>query len=210
MHTIYCWHLLHIVGIIKTQLEESYFSTTNMSLLFLHECCFRWKLLNRHWWQGGAKNLRGMFLNADSLTNKLPELEYITKDYMPHIIGINEVLPKNFSRKIYPEEFNLQDYEMITHPNVEKNVGRGSLLYIHKSISYKQIDIKIGNHEFEEALFAEIELSGSDKLLCACLYRRGESNQENNELLLNTIRKISDIKYSHLLLMGDLNMRNID
>ena len=98
----------------------------------------------------------------------------------------------------------------ICYDMMEENKKHGCASSGKIWVSYKQIYIKIGNHEFEEALFAEIELSGSDKLLCACLYRRGESNQENNELLLNTIRKISDIKYSHLLLMGDLNMRNID
>ena len=46
-------------------------------------------------------------------------------------------------------------------------------MYIHKSIKYKQIDMKIEKKEFQEAIFAEITLNNLDKLLCACFYRRG-------------------------------------
>ena len=151
-----------------------------------------------------------MFLNADSLTNKLAELKVITDDYQPHIIGINEVLPKNFSRKIYPEEFSLDGYEMLAHQSVTDNTGRGTIMYIHKSITYKQIEVKIGNKEFHEAILIEVNLANADKLLCACLYRRGESNGENNELLLETIQHIYNMNYTHVLIMGDLNFRDID
>ena len=151
-----------------------------------------------------------MFLNADSLTNKLAELKVITDDYQPHIIGINEVLPKNFSRKIYPEEFSLDGYEMLAHQSVTDNTGRGTIMYVHKSITYKQIEVKIGNKEFHEAILIEVNLANADKLLCACLYRRGESNGENNELLLETIQHIYNMNYTHVLIMGDLNFRDID
>ena len=86
-----------------------------------------------------------MFLNADSVTNKLAALKVITDDYQLHIIGINEVLPKKCSRKIYPEEFSLDWYEMLAHQSVTDNTGRGTIMYVHKSITYKQIEVKIGN-----------------------------------------------------------------
>ena len=61
----------------------------------------------------------------------------------------------------------------------------------------------------KEAIFAEIKLKGNDKLLCACMYRRGESSEENNKFLFQTMRKVADMKYSHLL-MGDFNFKEID
>ena len=48
-------------------------------------------------------------------------------------------------------------------------------MYIHKNINYKQIEIKINDEQFQEAIFTEIKLKVIDKLLCACMYRRGES-----------------------------------
>ena len=58
--------------------------------------------------------LNCMMFNADSLTNKIPEFELLVKTKMPHIIGINEALPKNFKRKIYEQEFILNEYEMVS------------------------------------------------------------------------------------------------
>ena len=153
-----------------------------------------------------------MFLNADTLTNKMAELDLLIKTERPHItcIGINEALPKNHSRKIYPEEFHIDGYEVIMHPNISKNMGRGSLLYIHNSISYKQVLIDLGGQEFKEGLYAEIKLNSHDSLLCACIYRRGESDNENNEKLFETSHKISNGEHSHILIMEYFNLKGIN
>ena len=66
--------------------------------------------------------------NADVLTNKLDELANIIKEYQPDTVGVSEVLPKKFREKIYPEQFKIDGYDMIPHPNIEKNTGRGSIL----------------------------------------------------------------------------------
>ena len=49
-------------------------------------------------------------LNADTLTNKLPEFNWVLNEHSPDIIGVSEVLPKSFSNKIYAEEFNISGY----------------------------------------------------------------------------------------------------
>ena len=154
--------------------------------------------------------MNGLFLNADSLTNKLQEFNLIVREHEPHIIGINEVLPKNYKRKVYKEEFALAGYEMITHSNVDDNIGRGSIIFIKNGISYKQIYIDINGSHFDESLFIEIPLNDKDKLLCACFYRRGQTSSENNNLLLETFLEISKMGYTHVLLMGDFNLTNID
>ena len=67
------------------------------------------------------QNFKCIFLNADSLTNKMAELILTTREHSPDIIRINEVLPKKISRKIYQEEFMIEGYEMVVHPNVVHN-----------------------------------------------------------------------------------------
>ena len=129
----------------------------------------------------------------------------------PLILCASGVLPKNIKNKLIPEIFNLYSYGMITHPNIQINTGQGSILYIHKSLSYKQITLAdITN--FDEIIPTEIKLNKTDTLLCALIYRNGDFTDwhiENNAKFYNAIRHISSLNYSHIVLMGDLNFRGI-
>ena len=132
------------------------------------------------------------------------------REYRPHIVGINEALPKNFARTIHVEEFLIDGYELVPHENITNNTGRGTILYISKTLNYKQLHIRDETGiEFSESLFVEINLRGNDKLLCCCIYRRGESDETENERLNWTVQTVADMKYSHLLMMGDFNYRGI-
>ena len=97
---------------------------------------------------------------------------------------------------------------MLVHPNIESNTGRGSILYIHKSLLCKQVHLS--DSSFEESVLAEINLKNNDKLLCGLFYRRGESTTENNEMLLQDLKTMCNKKYSHVLCMGDFNLPGID
>ena len=125
--------------------------------------------------------LKVLCLNADMLTNKLPEFELIVKENSPDIIGVNEVLPKSYNRTIYAEEFQISGYEMIHHKNISENTGRGSIIYIKNGLTNKEITINpgkdsLGNvlEDFEESIIIEIPLAGYDKLIYALIYRRGQ------------------------------------
>ena len=88
-------------------------------------------------------------MNADTLTNKISELNLLVREQTPDNIGVNEVLPKNFNRQIYLEEFSLNNYEIVAHTSISANKGRGIILYIRKGINYKQIDVQYKGHEFK-------------------------------------------------------------
>ena len=112
-----------------------------------------------------------------------------------------------YTHKIHSEEFRLDEYEMITHPNVNNNNGRGSLLYVKKNLNYKQVTITANGKEFQEGLYAEIKLNANETILCACMHRRGESHDENNELVFQTLKYISNMGHSHISILGDFNMK---
>ena len=38
--------------------------------------------------------IKCVFLNAETLTNKIPEFQYLIREHNPHLIGVNEILPK--------------------------------------------------------------------------------------------------------------------
>ena len=138
--------------------------------------------------------LNCMMFNADLLTNKIPEFELLVKTKLPHIIDINEALPKKFKRKIYEQEFILNEYEMVCHLNTSANKGRGSILYIHKSLNFKEISLKTSKIEFEESILCEINLNKEDKLLCAPLYRRGDSSDDINKSFIQLFHEICEKK----------------
>ena len=150
-----------------------------------------------------------MCLNADMLTNKLPELELLSREHSPDIIGVNEVLPKSYKNKIYPEEFHIDGYEMIPHRNVSENKGRGSILYIREGMINKELHLDKDDY-FEENIIVEIPLTGNDKLICALIYRRGKSSVQNNKNMMKLLNKLSTLNPSHLLIMGDMNLSEID
>ena len=143
------------------------------------------------------------------LTNKLPELEIIIEKYSPDIVGVSEVLPKSYKNKIYPEEFLIKGYEMIPHTNILENKGRGTIIYIKEGITNKELNLD-KNNKFEENITVEIPLSGNDKLICALIYRRGKSSLENDDSMIEYFHKLSTLNPSHLLIMGDMNLTEID
>lgn len=98
---------------------------------------------------------------------------------------------------------------MIAHPNVERNSGRGSLLFIHKTLCYKELKLS-PQDDRNESLFAEIKLNHGESLLCACIYRHGDSTEQENDKLMSIMKEISTHKHSHKLIMGDFNIKNID
>ena len=101
-------------------------------------------------------------MNADTLTNKMAELILLVREHSPDIIGINEVLPKNFNRYIYVEEFALDGYKMVAHESISDNRGRGTILYIRKGLNYKQIDVQYKGDKFQESVYVEISLADND------------------------------------------------
>ena len=143
------------------------------------------------------------------LTNKMAEFNLLVEEHSPHIIGVSEILPKSFNEKIYPEEFQIEGYEMITHKNVKDNKGRGSIMYIHETLINKEIQLD-ENKVFSENIIVEIPLAGNDKLVCALIYRRGKSSDENNQHLLELFKNLYKLNPSHLLIMGDMNFPDID
>ena len=82
-------------------------------------------------------------------------------------------------------------------------------MHVKNSVTYKTINLPTLQF-FEEVVAIEVNLKGTDKLICACVYRRGESTDDNNQNMLNISTELSDQKPSHLLIGGDLNFSKID
>ena len=63
---------------------------------------------------------------------------------------------------------------------------------------------------FQDAVWCIITLRGGDKLLIGCMYRSPKSTSENTLNMFEAVRDIVSSIPSHLLIVGDFNIKEID
>ena len=89
--------------------------------------------------------------------------------------------------------------------NMNENKGRGMILFIHNSLPFQAHHFEV---DFNEALFYTLKLK--ETLLIGSFYRSPNSTTENNDNLNELLEKISEMIFSHVLLLGDFNYPKID
>ncbi len=139
----------------------------------------------------------------------MTEFKTRLKQYKPHIIGITEVKPKFSRYKPRESELKVDDigeYDIFSR-NLDKDIGRGMLLYVHKHLEAKEVKMKTN---FEESVFVKIKLNNNDNLLVGLIYRSDSGSADNNRNLRRLISEASNLGHSHTLLMGDFNYPDIN
>ena len=149
-----------------------------------------------------------MGTNADCLTNKMPELLQVMKTHDPSIFCVCEVLPKKIRDKIYEEMFAVEGYDMVAHPNINANKGRGSIMYIKKGLNHKEVILKGEGKDFEEHIVQEISLNSKESIICANIYRRPSSSPQNNDRLILLKQEIATLNIPTIF-TGDYNLPEI-
>ena len=94
--------------------------------------------------------------------------------------------------------------------NLDTNIGRGIAVYTKEELDKLVIQID-SDLSIEVACLLEIRLRGEDKLLFTCCYRSttpSETSEQNNERLDQLLKCISQTKYSHRSIVGDLNFKD--
>ena len=154
-----------------------------------------------------VNKLKCFYTNTDTLLNKRTELSVLIHEQNPDIIGITEILAKK--RAMDPEdlEFHIEGYAHVT--NLEEHHKRGVILYTksHLNATIKKIT---GADNFEESIWCEVSLKGSDSVLIGVVYRSPSCNNVNHEHLRTLLRNAADIGTSHVLIMGDFNYGDIN
>ena len=82
-------------------------------------------------------------------------------------------------------------------------------IYVHEDISATEVTFP--GTQFQEQVWIGIKLQGNDILYAGCIYRSPSSDPHKsiNELC-ELLRTVSSTKPSHLLLVGDFNLPQID
>ena len=157
----------------------------------------------------GKKSLKIMYTNADMLVNKKQELKDRITIEWPDIIGINEVKLKNMNGiELKKEEFKPDNEKYdIFEKNVEKEGGRGQLMFTDKKLKAEEIKL---NSKAEEVLAIKIDTDKGDSLVIALMYRSPSSTKEDSKLIRQAIEEISNMNSSDIIIMGDFNYKEIN
>ena len=125
-------------------------------------------------------NIPCFYTNADHFKRKFPELGVWVQNEQLMLIAITEVKPKHSIDKLFPAEFSIVhigDYDSPLHKNIANDTWRGILLYKHRSLKAKEVEMQM---EFQESIFAEIKHNNRDKLLAGCIYTSGSGSEDSN------------------------------
>ena len=95
------------------------------------------------------------------------------------------------------------------HPvNLDSNIARGIIIYIHSSIDNWVIQIN-PDIKFGKACLLETQLWGGDNVLFDCFCRgptTASTSEKNNFNLDNLLKCLSGKKYSYQCLVGHLTL----
>jgi len=131
-------------------------------------------------------------------------LDAIVELHKPDVICVTEFAPKKSLTAVQDSELQLEGFDHFSNINCFK---RGVVIYVSQRLRANPVD---SNTEFDESVWVEITLKGTDKLLIGCIYRSPNSTENNNLKLTEGLRKMCEMKHSHLLLCGDFNLPEID
>jgi hypothetical protein len=95
------------------------------------------------------------------------------------IIGITEVKAKNQVYRCNISEYSMEwcDNYDIFSVNIDNDIGRGMILYVHKSLAAVEVKMET---IFQENLFVRIHTNGQDEMLLGLIYRSDSGTEENN------------------------------
>ena len=83
-----------------------------------------------------------MYTNADTLTNKMPELKDCVDHHNPWIIAIMEIIPKNYRIPVQKAELKISNnYDIF--PESISSKGRGITVQVHKNLKAQESSSKI-------------------------------------------------------------------
>ena len=152
--------------------------------------------------------IRVVNINFQSICNKKPELEEIINSAKPDIIiGTETWLNPNIpSHELFPPNLYNVYRKDRTHNNKGKSYG-GVLIAITKEFISSKID------ELQtdcENVWAEINISGTKKIIVGSYYRPPSDDGTSLENLNSSLTKIKNISNSNIWLGGDFNLGHID
>lgn len=143
-----------------------------------------------------------LYTNADSLNNKMAELNAIADVENVDIICVTETLPKNIVDRAEYVNMELEGYI-----GYHSNTGRGVSIYVRENIKCELIKIDI---EYNDNIWVKITMNNNCKVLIGCIYRSPNSDQRNNDTLLRVLQAAMNVNSTNKIIVGDFNYKEVD
>ena len=154
-----------------------------------------------------------LYTNVDQFINKRDDLIMTITGAEPDIILLTEVIPKAQKLPIPPALLALPNF--VTHlnfdpakPHLGTSGQRGLAIFIAEHL--KAGEIEFPANSFSEQLWVRVRLRGGDALTAGCIYRSPNSSVENTMELCKLLEEASASSTTHLLIVGDFNLSDID
>ena len=110
--------------------------------------------------------MRILYTNADSLSNKLIELEMIVQENTVDIILITEVKPKLSATELTLTQCNINGFDIFGNLDRDTCNSRGALIYVKSSLQAVEVEMF---ENFAESVWCIVTLQGNEKLLVGCV-----------------------------------------
>ena len=152
--------------------------------------------------------LRVYYTNADSLLNKIGELEVLIGIVKPDVIVVTEL----FLNTLNPTNIDKNEYKIkgfVCFTGQVKEHCRGVAIYVREDIKVDYC-YPLSDNNFKESVWCEIRVNSKDKLLIGGIYKSPNSNSVNHELLNGLISQAIELKYTSTVILGDFNFPEID
>ena len=131
------------------------------------------------------------------------QIEIRIRNHNPDVIGFTEINIKNATHgQISEKEVQFEGYD--AYVNLK---GRGTVLYIKEHLISVNLQL---NAVDDSSIWGEIPLKNKDKLIVGVVYRSPNSSDEDNGHIMDMIGEVSAMNSSHLLILGDFNLPEID
>jgi endonuclease/exonuclease/phosphatase family metal-dependent hydrolase len=124
----------------------------------------------------------------------------------PLVIGVTEVKPKNLKTPLTTADITMEGYD--AHLSNDHS-GRMVCIYTAKEMRTSECDFN-KDISFQECIFVKLHPNEKDTILVGCIYRSPSTDEENNSKLVKLMREIDKTSASHILIMGDFNLPEID
>ncbi|MES9884665.1 MAG: hypothetical protein ABW185_27795, partial [Sedimenticola sp.] len=154
--------------------------------------------------------LKITYTNADSLRNKIDELQVNSATSKTDIVIITETLPKNRVQcDVQRIEIEMEGYSLFSQ-DLNNYVGRGVAIYIKEPISAQLVTT--GVYHNIEVVSVSLKLKNTDWLIIHAVYRSPNSQGNYINELSNVLKYERDngTKFTHRLIVGDFNFKDIN